>query len=180
MPILALFLFRFVQTPLERSCRRRGGERRSPRSARCLPAKTEATHIDFLRPTILGGAVPALDRLARLTSAPTRSSAGSANGFAGSGSAVEGEPTPSRATRDGRRDSTPHRTDGCRQPSLARTQDSRRVDNARHRDFRTYCLPNAPKTAAAVSLRKSVCSSMKTIWVDRIYHLRLQIGRAHV
>ena len=65
------------------------------------------------------------------------------------GSAVEGEPAPSRPTRDGRRDSTPDREDGCRQPSLARTQDSRRVDNARHRDFRTYCLPNPPETAAA-------------------------------
>jgi hypothetical protein len=65
------------------------------------------------------------------------------------GSTVEGETTPSRATRDGRRDSTPHRADGCGQLSLARTQDSRRVDNARHRDFRTHCLPNPPETAAA-------------------------------
>jgi putative transposase len=44
---------------------------------------------------------------------------------------------------DRRRDSTPDREDGCRQPSLARTQDSRRVDKARHRDFRTYLSPES-------------------------------------
>ena len=30
-----------------------------------------------------------------------------------------------------------------------RTQDSRRVEDARHRDLRTYCLANSPETAAA-------------------------------
>jgi hypothetical protein len=69
------------------------------------------------------------------------------------GSAVEGEPAPSLATRDGRRDSTPDREDGCHQPSLARTQDSRRVEDAPHRDFRTHCLPNPTETAAAATAR---------------------------
>jgi hypothetical protein len=61
----------------------------------------------------------------------------------------ESEPAPWRPTRDGLRDSTPHRTDGCRQLSLGRTQDSRRVEDAWHRDLRTHYLPNPPETAAA-------------------------------
>ena len=65
------------------------------------------------------------------------------------GSAAESEPARSRPTRDGGRDSTSHRTDGCRQPSVGRTQDSWRVENARHRDFRTHYLPNPLEIAAA-------------------------------
>jgi hypothetical protein len=34
-------------------------------------------------------------------------------------------------------------------------------------------------TRGEVSLRKSVCSSMKTIWVDRIYHLSCETERSN-
>jgi hypothetical protein len=55
----------FAATPLQWSWRRRDGEHCSPRSTRCLPTKTKTTHIDLLRPTVLGGGVPSVDWLAR-------------------------------------------------------------------------------------------------------------------
>jgi hypothetical protein len=63
MPILVLSLFRFVRLLLSGHVAAAMENAALRVSARCLPAKTEATHIDVLRPTILGGAVLLLDRL---------------------------------------------------------------------------------------------------------------------
>jgi FixJ family two-component response regulator len=66
MPILVLSLFGFVRLLLSGHVAIAMENAALRVSTRCLPAKTEATHIDFLRPTILGGAVPAVDRLRSL------------------------------------------------------------------------------------------------------------------
>jgi hypothetical protein len=81
--------------------RRRDGEHCSPRSTRCLPTKTKATHIDLRRSTVLGGGVPAVDWLARTPGLrPSRHGRPLAARTVSQvlGSAVESEPARSRPT----------------------------------------------------------------------------------
>src|SRR5215472_6897049 len=127
-------------------------KRRSPRSTRRLPAKTSATDVDCLRSPFLGRAVADLERLARCIALRTARYSRSVAAGAFSqvlGTPVQGEPTTTRQTGDRSRDSSADRTDrGC-QSSVACTQSSRRIDDARHRDLRAHGLPNAPNTPSA-------------------------------
>ena len=64
------------------------------------------------------------------------------------GTFIEQEPASPWQTRDGRRDWTSDRRDGYGQSVMACSEDSRRVEDARHPDLGTDRLSAGPEVAA--------------------------------
>jgi putative transposase len=119
MPTLVLSLFRFAATPLQWSWRAVAMENTALRVQLVAFQRKRKQPILTCVDRLFWVAVPCCGRAGAhpwFTSKPTRSSLGARTVSQVLGSAVESEPARSRPTHDGRRDSTSHRTDGCRQP----------------------------------------------------------------